>query len=54
MAFPLPVLRIVILGIVRITFYYKITNSFVGPVLQIDISSKIIQLMTQRYQIYFR
>ena len=54
MAFPLPVLRIVILGIVRITFYYKITNSFVGPVLQIDISSKIIQLMTQRYQKYFR
>jgi SAM-dependent methyltransferase len=29
-------------------------SSFVGPVLQIDISSKIIQLMTQRYQKYFR
>ncbi|KAL3761722.1 hypothetical protein ACHAW5_005973 [Stephanodiscus triporus] len=28
-------------------------SSFVGPVLQIDISSKIIQLMTQRYQKYF-
>jgi spermidine synthase len=31
-----------------------LTSSFVGPVLQIDISSKIIQLMTQRYQKYFR
>jgi hypothetical protein len=29
-------------------------SSFVGPILQIDISSKIIQLMTQRYQKYFR
>lgn len=27
-------------------------NSFVGPVLQIDISSKVIQLMTKRYQRY--
>ena len=27
-------------------------NSFVGPVLQIDVSSKIIQLMTQRYEQY--
>lgn len=27
-------------------------NSFVGPVLQIDISSKVIHLMTQRYQKY--
>ena len=31
-----------------------LTSSFVGPVLQIDLSSKIIQLMTQRYQKYFR
>jgi hypothetical protein len=29
-------------------------HSFVGPVLQIDISSKIIQLMTQRYEQYLR
>ena len=27
-------------------------NSFVGPVLQLDISSKIIHLMTQRYEKY--
>lgn len=27
-------------------------NSFVGPVLQIDICSKVMQLMTQRYQKY--
>jgi hypothetical protein len=27
-------------------------NSFVGPVIQLDISSKMIQLMTQRYQKY--
>jgi len=27
-------------------------NSFVGPILQIDISSKIIQLMSQRYEKY--
>eukprot|EP00578_Thalassiosira_sp_NH16_P026808 CAMPEP_0181095884 /NCGR_PEP_ID=MMETSP1071-20121207/10744_1 /TAXON_ID=35127 /ORGANISM="Thalassiosira sp., Strain NH16" /LENGTH=325 /DNA_ID=CAMNT_0023178269 /DNA_START=63 /DNA_END=1043 /DNA_ORIENTATION=+ len=27
-------------------------NSFVGPVVQIDISSKVIHLMTQRYQKY--
>ena len=27
-------------------------NSFIGPIYQLDISSKLIQLMTQRYQKY--
>ncbi|KAL3810058.1 hypothetical protein ACHAXA_007808, partial [Cyclostephanos tholiformis] len=31
-----------------------LTNSFVGPVIQIDISPRIIRLMTQRYEKYFR
>ena len=29
-----------------------LTHSFVGPILQLDISSKVIQLMTQRYRNY--
>lgn len=27
-------------------------NSFIGPILQLDVSSKVMQLMTQRYQKY--
>lgn len=31
-----------------------LVNSFQGPVVQLDVSSKVIQIMTQRYQKYLR
>lgn len=31
-----------------------LANSFVGPVLQLDVSSKVIKLMTQRYDKYLK